>query len=283
MIENFEVFYKAFLQFSVNTARRIVKDEHIANDIAHNVFSYFFEHQDMLDFSDEEMLMAKVSSKTRKESFDYMKLSCNRHEMCIIDADNGDEIIDEKSNPETIILELEDKAALAGREITMGGIVTSVRRGVSKNGNPYGIAKIEDYSGSTEIPFWGNDWVTYQGYLNEGTFLYIKARCQAKQWRQDELEIKITSMELLPDVKEELVQKITILIPLSVLNTALVTELATLTKESPGNTELYFKVTDDSDTNHMSVDLISRPIKLSVGRDLITYLKERPELGFRIN
>lgn len=38
MIENFEVFYKAFLQFSVNTARRIVKDEHIANDIAHNVF-----------------------------------------------------------------------------------------------------------------------------------------------------------------------------------------------------------------------------------------------------
>ena len=74
MIENFEVFYKAFLQFSVNTARRIVKDEHIANDIAHNVFSYFFEHQDMLDFSDEEMLMAKVSSKTRKASFDYMKL-----------------------------------------------------------------------------------------------------------------------------------------------------------------------------------------------------------------
>ena len=183
----------------------------------------------------------------------------------------------------TRMSELEDKAALAGREITMGGIVTSVRRGVSKNGNPYGIAKIEDYSGSTEIPFWGNDWVTYQGYLNEGTFLYIKARCQAKQWRQDELEVKITSMELLPDVKEELVQKITIIIPLSVLNSALVTELATLTKEHPGNTELYFKVTDDADVSHMSIDLISRPIKLSVGRDLITYLKERPELGFHIN
>ena len=182
----------------------------------------------------------------------------------------------------TRMADLEDKAALAGREITMGGIVTSVRRGVSKNGNPYGIAKIEDYSGSTEIPFWGNDWVTYQGYLNEGTFLYIKARCQAKQWRQDELEVKITSMELLPDVKEELVQKITIIIPLSVLNSGLITELATLTKEHPGNTELYFKVTDDTDSR-MSVDLISRPVKLSVGRDLITYLKERPELGFRIN
>jgi len=44
----------------------------------------------------------------------------------------------------TRMADLEDKAALAGREITMGGIVTSVRRGISKNGNPYGIAKIED-------------------------------------------------------------------------------------------------------------------------------------------
>ena len=54
-------------------------------------------------------------------------------------------------------------------------------------------------------------------------------------------------------------------------------------KEHPGNTELYFKVTDDADVTHMSVDLISRPVRLSVGRDLITYLKERPELGFHIN
>lgn len=183
----------------------------------------------------------------------------------------------------THMAELENKEELKGREITMGGIVTGVRRGVSKNGNPYGIAKIEDYSGSAELPFWGNDWVTYQGYLNEGTFLYIKARCQPRQWKQDEYEIKITSMELLPDVKDELVRKITIFIPLSVLNTALITELALLTKEHPGNTELYFKVMDDSDSNHMSVDLIARPVKLSVGKELVTYLKERPELGFRIN
>lgn len=101
--------------------------------------------------------------------------------------------------------------------------------------------------------------------------------------RQDELEVKITSMELLPDVKDELVQKITIMIPLSVLNSALIKELASLTKEHPGNTELYFKVTDDVDVNRVSVDLISRPIKLSVGRELITYLKDRPELGFHIN
>lgn len=181
----------------------------------------------------------------------------------------------------THMAELEDKEALSGREITMGGIVTAVRRGISKNGNPYGIVKIEDYSGSAEIPFFGNDWVTYQGYLGERTFLFIKARCQPKQWRQDELELKITSMELLPDIKERLINKITILIPLSLLNKALITELAVLTKDRPGKTELYFKVTDPD--NNTTVDLVSRPVKLSVGHELISYLNERPELSFRIN
>ena len=181
----------------------------------------------------------------------------------------------------THMAELENKESLVGREITMGGIVTALRRGTSKNGNPYGIAKIEDYSGAAEIPFFGNDWVTYQGYLGERTFLYIKARCQPKQWRQNELELKITSIELLPDVKEKLISKITILIPLTVLNTELVNELVDLTKEHPGSTELYVKVSDPE--TKMTLDMVSRPVKLSVGRELISYLKERPELDFRIN
>ncbi len=181
----------------------------------------------------------------------------------------------------TRMAQLADKAALAGREITMGGMVTSVRRGVSKNGNPYGIARVEDYSGSAELPFFGTDWVTYQGYLGERTFLFIRGRCQSKQWKPDELELKIISMELLPDVKERLIGKITIIIPLDVLDSVLVAELAELAKRHTGHTELYFRVCD-RDTRQ-TLDLISRPVKVSVGRELISYLKGHPELDFRIN
>ena len=181
----------------------------------------------------------------------------------------------------TTMAELEDKAALVGREITMGGIVTSVRRGISKNGNPYGIAKIEDYSGSAELPFFGNDWVNYQGYLGEGTFLYIKARSQPKQWRQDELEVKITSMDLLPDVKDELVKKITVHVSLAELNSAMIRELSTLIKDRQGSTELYFKIEDMDE--RMAVDFISRPVKMSVTKDLLSYLEEQPGIGFHIN
>jgi DNA polymerase-3 subunit alpha len=181
----------------------------------------------------------------------------------------------------THMTELENKTALAGREITMGGLVTGVRRGTSKNGNPYGIAKIEDYSGSAEIPFWGTDWVTYQGYLNEGTFLYIKARCQPRQWKKDELELKITSMDLLPDVNDNLIEKMTLSIPLDLLDDTFVAELEAIFSQNPGKVPLFIKVCDTDD--NMNVDLKSSRVKISVDKELMTYLSEKPELSFRIN
>ncbi|MCD8166976.1 MAG: DNA polymerase III subunit alpha [Bacteroides sp.] len=182
----------------------------------------------------------------------------------------------------TRMAELADKQTLAGRDITMGGVVTSLRKGYSKNGNPYGIVKLEDYSGSAELPLFGNEWIDLQGYFAEGMFLFIRAKCQPKQWRQDELEIKIASIELLPDVKEKLVEKLTITIPLSILNVQMVTELSSLTRNSPGNTELYFKIADPGN-EQMKIELMSRKLRLNVGKELISYLKEHPELAFRIN
>ena len=181
----------------------------------------------------------------------------------------------------TKVIELGDRDALKGREMTIGGMVTGVRRGISKNGNPYGIARIEDFSGSSELAFFGNDWVTYSGYLNEGTFLFIRAKCQGKQWNPDDLEIKVAAMELLPDVKERLIEKMTITIPLPDLNSELITELTTLIKNSPGNAELYFKVIDPDE--NMAVDLLARPVKLTVQKDLISFLEGCPALEYRIN
>ena len=95
------------------------------------------------------------------------------------------------------------------------------------------------------------------------------------------MELKVTSIELLPDVKERLIEKITVLIPLSALNKALVDKLADLAEDHPGNASLYFKVVDTE--TQMDVNLVARPVKLSVGRELVGFLEGRPELEFRIN
>ncbi|MDR3118432.1 MAG: DNA polymerase III subunit alpha [Mediterranea sp.] len=181
----------------------------------------------------------------------------------------------------TKVAELSDLSTLAGKELTIGGMVTAVRRGTGKKGNPYGIVRMEDFSGSSELAFFGNDLVSFSGYLNEGTFLFIRAKCQAKQWKPEELEVKVTSIELLSDVKEKLIEKLTITVSLPDLNKVMIAELTTLIKASPGNTELYFKVIDPDE--NMAVDLMSRPVKLSVQKDLISYLDACPELEYRMN
>ena len=181
----------------------------------------------------------------------------------------------------THMSDLADKSALVNRELTMGGIVTNVREGRTRNDKPFGIVKLEDYSGSGEIPFFGNDWLTWCNYLREGYFLYIRAKCLPRQWNPNELDLKIGSIELLPDVKENLIDKITITTPLSSLDKELITDISTLVQKNPGNAELHFRVVDRDSKMHVTMK--ANKVKISVKRELITYIKSRPELEFKIN
>ena len=181
----------------------------------------------------------------------------------------------------THMADLNNKEALQNKDLTLGGIVSGVREGFTKTNKPFGIVKIEDYSGTGELPFFGNDWLQWSSYLRQGYFLYIKAKCVPRQWNPNDLEIKVGSIDLLPNVKDKLVESITIKTPLSSINEELITDIHSLVKDSPGNTELYFLVVDDDGKAHVSMK--SRKVKISVKRDLIAYIKNRPDLDFKIN
>lgn len=181
----------------------------------------------------------------------------------------------------TQMKELEDKALLEGREITMGGMVTAVRRGMTKNNKPYGIVKIEDYSGSAELAFFGKDWIDYQAYMNENMLLFLKARCQPRQWNPDELEVKIVGVQLLSDIKEDVIERVTIMLPLEELNSSFISELFDMSMRSQGATELCFKVRDIG--ANQTLDFVSSKIKVSIGKEFISLLNEQPNVSFHLN
>ena len=106
----------------------------------------------------------------------------------------------------TYMQDLSDLTPLQDRELIIGGIVTGFREGYTKTGKPFGIAKVEDYTGSAEFAFFGNEWIEKKNFFNPGMFLYMKAKCQPKQWKQNEYEVKIHSIELLPDVKDKVIE-----------------------------------------------------------------------------
>ena len=86
---------------------------------------------------------------------------------------------------------LDDLTLLKGRDVSMGGMVTNVRKATTKKGNPYAILTLEDFTGSFEFAFFGSDFTEYIAYLETGFFLMIKGRVQEKRYSQDELEVKI--------------------------------------------------------------------------------------------
>ena len=178
-------------------------------------------------------------------------------------------------------LKLQNLPALNGRDITFGGLVTAVREGQTKRGSPYTIMTVEDYSGSVELAFFGDDSVNFGKYARNGLSLFINARVQPKRYRQEEMEIKVGTISLLAEAKDKLVSKLTLLIRLEDIDSSMISDLSALAKNNSGNSLLYFHVI--SEETGLNVELFSRPTKINVNGKLINYLINDLNINFKIN
>ena len=180
----------------------------------------------------------------------------------------------------TQMIQLADKSALAGKDIVAGGIVIDVREGMTKNDKRYCIARIEDFSGSGEIALFGEDCVKWGNYMKVNNFLFIKGKCQPYKFNPSRIDLQIASIELLPDVRDRIIENLTIEADLNMIDEMTVTELGLLTANQ-GNTRLKFRIRDlDSGYN---VGLQSADRKISVTKELIRFLKETDGLDYTIN
>ncbi len=178
---------------------------------------------------------------------------------------------------------------LQSREIVCGGIVTSWREGVSKKGNPYGILKVEDYSGSHEFPLFGQEFPVWRGYGKEGLYLLIHGRYQAKRFvrevrSKDDLEFKIVQIQQLNDVADSLLENLTVVLDHKTVSPGLLHLLQEELKpqgDAPAKTDLYFELVDKA--NNYNVGMYSRRQKVCVTNELIEFLRGQEGVDCKIN
>ena len=159
--------------------------------------------------------------------------------------------------------------------------MTAVRRGVGKSGQPYGFVTIEDYNGSFELPLWGQDWANWGRYMDVGNALYITARVQPRRFNPNKLEIAVGKIDFLNDVKDSLIESITIQIPLNMLNEDIVVAFEEFSINSPGHAAIYFHILDPEGKQH--VKLHSRNRQITVNKQLIDFINSKPGLSYQIN
>lgn len=181
----------------------------------------------------------------------------------------------------TGMAELNDKETLVGREVLAGGIVTGFREGTTKTGNPFGILKVEDFTGSGEIALFGQDYIEYSKYGKPGMYLLISGKMEARKYNDKIFDFRISSIKLLPNEKDKLIENIRITVPIHDLDEPMINELSTLIKNNPGNSLLYFRVVDGS--NNIALNLFSQNVRLKITKELIDYLSESDTIDFKIN
>ncbi len=180
---------------------------------------------------------------------------------------------------------------------TISGMVIAAREGISKKDKPYGSLTLEDYTGKFEFMLFGKDYIKFRTYLKENLYVSIKGEIQErgsdyKQYNNSapkndgpkEYEVKVRGIDLLEDVKDTIIKRITIVMQLSSLDKQMTNDLLNAIYDNKGNTDLYFKILDPELRFHNSMRAQKTGVKLSSGFiELLEDLQKDNKLTFNIN
>lgn len=166
------------------------------------------------------------------------------------------------------------------KDFTFGGMVTAARESTSKNGNPFSTLTLSDYTDSYELFFFGQDYVNFHKFCKTG--LFIMVRGSVKQRFNSELwEFKVSQIELLSEIRNNMIKSVTVNIPLDKLNKIFIEEIESLTSNNKGKALLKF-IVFDPETN-MQIEMFSRNTKIFFSGSFERFFEEQPDIVYRIN
>jgi DNA polymerase-3 subunit alpha len=188
---------------------------------------------------------------------------------------------DEEVEAGPVNVEIGGKPLLFGKDVTVGGIVSSFQIRTTKNGNPFCIFKMEDYAGSMEMALFGEDFVKFSAYIQTGHFLFVKGKIQNRWKSEDQFEFKITSMQLLSEVREKLTKEIRLQLDLDLLDGLLVSKLNEAVQAYPGNCALTVSVLDN--LTRTEVKLQSRTHRVAPTNEFFKLIESMGGVKFSVN
>jgi DNA polymerase III subunit alpha len=175
---------------------------------------------------------------------------------------------------------LEDLTPLKGKEISIAGIVTEAAHRLTQGGKQFGSFTLEDYHGKVSMMLWQDDYLKWKHYLENGQFLFIKVKV-TNRFNTEQLELKVTQIYLLNSIREKYSRSLTLQIPLKDVSADMAKYISNITTASPGACSLKILLVDNDD--NMSVDLVSKKIRLNLSNDLIVQVQKMNGVSMKLN
>ncbi len=178
--------------------------------------------------------------------------------------------------------ELEDKAELAKKtEVVFGGMITAVKDKFTKTGKPCGFVTIEDFSGTGELAFFGEEWGKWKGMMIVGSTIYITAKYTQRYRDSKYYDLRVSDVQYLQTVRDKGIQKFTIVVDSEAINEVVVNDITTMLADSKGNTQLYFQIVDKK--RQSNILLHSKLKEISVHHNIIRYIEEHQDMSYVVN
>lgn len=178
--------------------------------------------------------------------------------------------------------ELRDKVALSKKEdVVFGGIITEVKSKFTKTGKPCGFVTIEDFEGSGELALFGEDWGAWRGIMMEGSTIYCTAKCVARYGNANYLDFKLSTVEYLQTVKENRLERFTIVVDSTEVNEAFVNDLKSVIENDEGKAQLFLQIHDPESNTNILMRAQERTV--GVSRELIQFVNDHPKMSYQIN
>ncbi len=175
-----------------------------------------------------------------------------------------------KSFTNANIASVNDLEKNANRELRIAGIVTSAEHRTTKHGKMFGAFEIEDYQDVCRLLIFGEDYMKFKHLMAQGVFVYITGRAQ-KRRHDDALEFRISTMELLPELREKLSRYLMLEVESSELTNENSSELHKILKQHKGKCLLRMVIKDAK--TGAAVKMPSRTMKVSVDNEVINKVK----------
>ncbi|MDD3892970.1 MAG: hypothetical protein PHE03_11785, partial [Bacteroidales bacterium] len=133
---------------------------------------------------------------------------------------------------------------------------------------------------SYEFTLFGKDFENNRKFFFVGYPLLIKGKFDPSKYRLGEIEFFIRNMQMLSDVRDELVKKITISLTVDEINNEIIDKIQTLTAANTGKVMLRFRLMDPQ--SRVSLEMFSRAYRVNPSNKFVEHLKQM-NLNFKIN
>ena len=145
-----------------------------------------------------------------------------------------------RSSTDMTISQLVDDESSSEKIVTIGGLITSIQRKVTRQGASWAIVTVEDLEGSLEVLFFSNTYVQHALSLTEDRVVVIRGRADR---REDKL--RFTALEMtFPDISKGPTGPLVVTIPISQCTPPIVDRLKEILRTHPGQREVHLAIDD---------------------------------------